>query len=85
MANRSAHKKLRAEIRGRMTATGESYQQAYARVATRQPSANRPRARLVLRDSAGPRHDRDARHLRFGWFRRLGCGAAAIPLHPRCP
>lgn len=36
MANRHAHKKLRAEIRARMAATGESYQQAHARVATRQ-------------------------------------------------
>jgi hypothetical protein len=35
MANRHAHKKLRAEIRARATATGESYQQARARVLAR--------------------------------------------------
>jgi hypothetical protein len=39
MANRHAHKKLRAEVRARMAATGESYQQAHARIATRQVSA----------------------------------------------
>jgi hypothetical protein len=32
MANRHAHKKLRAEIRARIQATGESYQQARARI-----------------------------------------------------
>ena len=47
MANRHAHKKLRAEIRARMAATGESYQQAHARVATRQVSATPPRTDLV--------------------------------------
>jgi hypothetical protein len=47
MANRHAHKKLRAEIRARMAATGESYQQAHARVATRQVSAATPRTDLV--------------------------------------
>lgn len=34
MANRHAHKKLRGEVRARMAATGESYQQARARVVT---------------------------------------------------
>lgn len=42
MANRHAHKKLRAEIRQRMAITGESYQAALqhlsARSATRAPS-----------------------------------------------
>ena len=47
MANRHAHKKLRAEVRARMAATGESYQQAHARVATRQVSATAPQADLV--------------------------------------
>jgi hypothetical protein len=47
MANRHAHKKLRAEIRIRMAATGESYQQAHARVATRQVSATAPQTDLV--------------------------------------
>lgn len=32
MANRYAHKKLRAEIRARIRATGESYQQARTRI-----------------------------------------------------
>ncbi len=35
MANRHAHKKLRAEIRARMAKTGESYQAARNRIATR--------------------------------------------------
>ncbi len=35
MANRHAHKKLRAEIRARMTETGESYQAARRRVLAR--------------------------------------------------
>ena len=47
MANRHAHKKLRAEIRIRMAATGESYQQAHARVATRRVSATAPQTDLV--------------------------------------
>ncbi len=47
MANRHAHKKLCAEIRARMAATGESYQQAYARVATRRVSENAPQTDLV--------------------------------------
>jgi hypothetical protein len=47
MANRHSHKKLRAEVRARMAATGESYQQALARIATRPPSATAPRADLV--------------------------------------
>jgi|CZKU01.1.fsa_nt_gi hypothetical protein len=47
MANRHAHKKLRAEIRARMAARGESYQQAYAHVATRRASATAPQTDLV--------------------------------------
>lgn len=47
MANRHAHKKLRAEVRARMRATGESYQQAHARVAARQVSATAPQTDLV--------------------------------------
>lgn len=35
MANRHAHKKLRAEIRARMARTGESYQRAHARILAR--------------------------------------------------
>ena len=46
MANRHAHKKLCAEVRARMAATGESYQQAHARIATR-PSTAMPRTDLV--------------------------------------
>jgi hypothetical protein len=47
MANRHAHKKLRAEVRARMSATGESYQRAHARVATRRVSATSPQTDLV--------------------------------------
>jgi hypothetical protein len=47
MANRHAHKKLRAEVRARMAATAESYQQAHARVATRRVSATGPQTDLV--------------------------------------
>ena len=47
MANRHAHKKLRAEIRARMAATGESYQQAFARVTTGQVTATAPQTDLV--------------------------------------
>jgi hypothetical protein len=47
MANRHAHKKLRAEIQTRMAATGESYQQAHARVATRRLSPTAPQTDLV--------------------------------------
>jgi hypothetical protein len=47
MANRHAHKKLRAEVRATMAATGESYQQAHARVVTRWVSANAPKTDLV--------------------------------------
>jgi isoaspartyl peptidase/L-asparaginase-like protein (Ntn-hydrolase superfamily) len=47
MANRHAHKKLRADIRASMAATGESYQQAHARVATRRLSATGPQVDLV--------------------------------------
>ncbi|MDP8998492.1 MAG: hypothetical protein M3O46_00090 [Myxococcota bacterium] len=46
MANRHAHKKLRAEVRARMGATGESYQRAHTRLATR-VSAIAPRTDLV--------------------------------------
>lgn len=35
MANRHAHKKLRAEVRARMRTTGESYQRALARIRAR--------------------------------------------------
>lgn len=35
MANRHSHKKLRAEVRARMTTTGESYQTAWAGAVTR--------------------------------------------------
>jgi hypothetical protein len=37
MANRHAHKKLLAEIRARMAATGERYQRARARILDRPP------------------------------------------------
>ncbi len=47
MANRHAHKKLRAEVRARMAASGESYQQAHARVATRPIWATSPQTDLV--------------------------------------
>lgn len=40
MANRHHHKKLRAEIRARVEATGESYQQARARILSRTPALN---------------------------------------------
>jgi hypothetical protein len=40
MANRHAHKKLRAEIRARMVETGESYQRARAHIVTRKCPAN---------------------------------------------
>ncbi|HET9931964.1 MAG TPA: hypothetical protein VFQ35_14780 [Polyangiaceae bacterium] len=35
MANRHTHKKLRAEVRARMTATGESHQTALAHILAR--------------------------------------------------
>jgi hypothetical protein len=38
MANRHAHKKLRAQIRARVQATGETYQQARTRILTPAPS-----------------------------------------------
>jgi hypothetical protein len=44
MANRHSHKKLRAEIRARMAATGESHQAAHSRIL-----ALRSSARLVER------------------------------------
>ena len=47
MANRHAHKKLRTEVRARMAATGETYQQALARVATHPVSASAPQTDLV--------------------------------------
>jgi hypothetical protein len=46
MANRHTHKKLRAEIRARMRATGESYQKARARILS-SGVRERPRADLV--------------------------------------
>jgi hypothetical protein len=47
MANRHTNKKLRAEIRARMAATGESHQQAHARIAACRVSATRPETDLV--------------------------------------
>jgi hypothetical protein len=47
MANRHTHKKLRAEIRARMVAAGESYQQARAHVLSRTTSADGIRTDLV--------------------------------------
>jgi hypothetical protein len=38
MANRHTHKKLRAEIRARVRATGETFQQARARILSRTTS-----------------------------------------------
>ena len=46
MANRHHHKKLRAEIRSRMTRTGESYQTALQRIAAMRSEAF-PRVDLV--------------------------------------
>jgi hypothetical protein len=50
MANRHAHKKLRAEIRARMALTGETYQQAQARLRSLRPPA-------LASDPGGPRAD----------------------------
>jgi len=47
MANRHTHKKLRAEIRARIKATGETYQQARARILSRATSLNVARTDLV--------------------------------------
>jgi hypothetical protein len=47
MANRHTHKKLRAEIRARMIATGESYQKARARILSSVAAQDRPRTDLV--------------------------------------
>jgi hypothetical protein len=47
MANRHTHKKLRAEIRARMQATGESYQRARERVLSRTRSLGVARTDLV--------------------------------------
>jgi hypothetical protein len=47
MANRHAHKKLRAEVRARMAATGETYQQAHARVMNRPVSVSAVKTDLV--------------------------------------
>jgi hypothetical protein len=47
MANRRTHKKLRAEILARMSATGESYQQARARILSRAAPPNGVRTDLV--------------------------------------
>jgi hypothetical protein len=47
MANRHAHKKLRAEIRARMALTGETYQQAQTRLRVPRPSLAWPRTDLV--------------------------------------
>lgn len=47
MANRHAHKKLRAEIRARMRKTGETYQQARTRVLSPRRPARVPRTALV--------------------------------------
>jgi hypothetical protein len=48
MANRHAHRKLRAEIHARMAATGESYQHARHRVLSRRvQDAARPAASAV--------------------------------------
>ncbi|MCL2451110.1 MAG: hypothetical protein FWD17_19360 [Polyangiaceae bacterium] len=47
MANRHAHKKLRAEVRARMRATGESYQQALASTLAGRAGAKPPRVDLV--------------------------------------
>lgn len=42
MANRHSHKKLRAEIRARMAASGESYQAARQRILHRRQRKNEP-------------------------------------------
>jgi hypothetical protein len=47
MANRHAHRKLRAEIRSRMAASGESYQKALAQINLRRVSPNSVRTDLV--------------------------------------
>ena len=47
MANRHAHRKLRAEIRSRMAATGESYQKALAQIRLRRVSPSSARTDLV--------------------------------------
>jgi hypothetical protein len=47
MANRHAHKKLRAEVRARMTATGDCYQRALAHVQSNRRASNNPRTDLV--------------------------------------
>jgi hypothetical protein len=47
MANRHTHKKLRAEIRARIKATGESYQLARSRILSRPPSLSGARTDLV--------------------------------------
>jgi hypothetical protein len=47
MANRHAHKKLRAEVRARMAATGETHQQALTRIQARRPSVSAPGMDLV--------------------------------------
>jgi hypothetical protein len=49
MANRHAHKKLRAEIRARMRVTGESYQRARARILR----SGRVRAELTVAQHFG--------------------------------
>jgi hypothetical protein len=47
MANRHAHKKLRAEIRARMAETGESYQKARTCILAQKSGASDPKADLV--------------------------------------
>ena len=47
MANRHAHKKLRADVRARMLATGESYQRALAHLQSKRGASNNPRIDLV--------------------------------------
>jgi hypothetical protein len=47
MANRHTHKKLRAEIRARVQKTGESYQQARARILSRGVALSVEHAELV--------------------------------------
>ena len=47
MANRHAHKKLRAEVRARMAASGETYQQALGRVEPRPVSRSAVQTDLV--------------------------------------
>lgn len=47
MANRHAHKKLRAEIRDRMIATGEGYQTARQHILARTRAGTYPRPRFI--------------------------------------